>query len=235
MALYGRSSRALVEETLQTGTITDSQIIGCDLTGLITKPAHWTKTDFRELSANDIVFNSADFNECVFFRASMVDALFSNCSFDSTILDGLSLIKSRWNSSTLHSSILKNGTLQRSTFTRVIFSNCTIADIEAVAASVTNCIFSNCLFEITYGCGMNGFSGATISGCIFRGCRFSGYPLRGCTVRDSVFSHCHGDIGDNIEETNTVGVSPAHISEKKNLVNPDAARALLSNYMEEIK
>lgn len=233
MAFYGRSSRTLVEEAILHGAVTDSQIAECDLTGLTVPSSSWNKTDIRELCANDIVFKSARFDECVFFRSSMIGAVFSNCAFESSSIDGLSLIKSRWSTSFLHSSVLKNGTLQRSSFTRVVFSNCTIADIEAVASTVTECVFNNCLFEISYGCGMNGFSGATISESIFRGCRFSGYPLRGCTVRNSVFSHCFGEFGDNIEGNNTIGISTTHNSPRMSLVHPEAARALLSKYTEE--
>ncbi len=233
MAFYGRSSRPLIEEAILQGAVTESQITECDLTGLKAPASSWTKTELRELCANDIRFDAARFDECVLFRSSMVGAVFSKCTFENSSLDGLSLIKSRWNASFLRASVLKNGTLQRSSFTRVVFSHCTIADIEAVAATVTECVFNNCLFEISYGCGMNGFSGATISESIFRGCRFSGYPLRGCTVRNSVFSHCFGEIGDIIEENNTVGITTTRTSARKHLVHPDAARALLSKYTEE--
>ena len=50
---------------------------------------------------------------------------------------------------------------------------------ESVYADIKDTVFIHCLFELNYGSGSNGFSGAALQNCIFINCSFSGYPMRG--------------------------------------------------------
>jgi hypothetical protein len=65
-----------------------------------------------------------------------------------------------------------------------------------------NCVAARSLFAISYGSGMNGFSGAHILNCIFYGCRFEGLPFYGAIPENCLFIRCSGETGCDSEPVN---------------------------------
>ena len=61
-------------------------------------------------------------------------------------------------------------------------------------------------FSVTLEYGMNGFSNGKLINCIFINCSFKGFPLRGANTEFCTFIHCSGEITDDAECSNTVGL-----------------------------
>lgn len=230
MNFYGRSNRILVEQDVQKGAIADCQIAECDLSGLTVKNVLWNHADIRDLHANDIVFQNTRVEKSSFFRSSFMRASFDKADLDSMTFDGLTLIKSRWRSTWIKNTTMKNLCLQRSGFSESRFTASSLLDFEALDIRMDNCIFTNSMFGINYGSGMNGFSSAVISNCIFYHCRFEGYPLRGAKITSSVFIYCSGEIGDEIECVNVAGIGLRGKTCRKPLQKMTEARRLLEQY-----
>jgi uncharacterized protein YjbI with pentapeptide repeats len=227
MSFFGRSNRILVENALEKGTIENCQIAECDLSNLPVKNVQWKHTDIRDLHANDIFFQDTNMEGSSFFRSSFMRASFDKAVLVSMIFDGLTLIKSRWQDTWIKDTVMKNLCLQKSYFSRTRFIAVSLLDFEALNIKMDNCIFANSMFGINYGSGMNGFSGAVISNCIFYHCRFEGYPLRGANINSSVFIYCSGEIGDEIECTNVAGIGLRGKACRKPLQKMNEARRLL--------
>ena len=226
MSYYGRSNRVLVEQALQKGAMKDCQIAECDLSGLPVIGVQWEHTDIRDLHANDINIQSTVLTKSTFFRSSFMRASFYTSVLDMMVFDGLTLIKSQWQSSRLMNTTMKNLCLQRSTFDRNSFISSAFLDFEALDARMDNCIFAHSTIGISYGSGMNGFSSADISHCIFYHCRFEGYPLRGARLSSCVFAYCSGEIGDEMECENVAGIGLRGRALQKPLQRVNEARRL---------
>lgn len=205
MSFYGRSSRFLIEQELQTFELKASEIVCCDLRNLKIESLLWEHTDIRDLNANDIEFRDTQLKKSVFFRSNFISGRFYNSVLTDMLLDGLTLIKSIWQKCVLIYTNLRNSCLQRAQFTETKIISSSFLDFEALNVKINNCIFVHCRFQINYGSGMNGFSGSEIQNCIFYNCRFDGFPLRGASLKSTVFLHCNGEIGDEIDCINVVG------------------------------
>lgn len=206
MGFYGRSSRLLVEQELKTGVLKDSQIVGCDLHNLKIANAVWDHTDISDLHADDIGFENADVTNSSFTRSGFLRARFLSSAFDNMTLNGLTLIKSQWINCTITNSTIQNNCLQRTCVHKSRITSSSLIDFEALNATMDSCIIAHSLFSINYGSGMNGFSDAVISRCIFYNCRFEGYPFRGASMNGNVFLYCSGALGDEIECINVAGI-----------------------------
>jgi uncharacterized protein YjbI with pentapeptide repeats len=232
MNFYGRSNRILVEQALEKGTITDCQIAECDLSRLLLKGVQWDHCDIRDTHANDIAFQDTRLEKSSFFRSSLMRASFDKAVFDSMVLDGITLIKSQWHNAWATNTAMKNLCLQRSVFSGCRFIASSLLDFEALDTQMDNCIFAHSMFSISYGSGMNGFSGAEISNCIFFHCRFEGYPLRGAKLASCVFVYCSGEIGDEMECTNVAGIGLRGKAQYKPVQKTNEGRRLLEQYMQ---
>lgn len=206
MSFYGRSNRFLIEQELSKGELRESEIVGCDLSGLRIEKAIWNHADMRDLHADEIEFKETQLEKSSFFRSNLMHGRFLFSSFDNMILDGLTLIKSRWQNCILTGTTFKNNSLQRAQFFGSQFVSSAFIDFEALNVQIDNCVFAHSMFSINYGSGMNGFSSAEIKNCIFYNCRFEGFPLRGALVRSTAFIHCGGEIGDEMECANVAGL-----------------------------
>lgn len=196
MSFYGSANRIFIENALRSGKITESRISGCNLEGFSAFNALWHKTDIEELHAEHSSFTQIQFDESIFNRAGFKDACFTDCTFDTVQLNGLTLIKSIWKNIFFYAGNIRFCTLVRAGFNRVQMVNSILSDFEAAYADISNCFFLNSTVELTYGKGMNGFSGAKLQHCIFYNCHFSGFPLRGVQLKNCLFFNCYGEIGE---------------------------------------
>lgn len=230
MSFFGRASRHFIEDAIRSGSLSDTQIVECDLEGLRVNTSQWSKVDIHEAFMNNAVLSKIDLTDCHFGRLGMTGTVFDNCTYYSTILDGISLIKTKWINCKIYSSDLKNSTFQRAIISKTMFSRCKITEFEAMYANFENCIFHNCTFSISYASGMNGFADTTLINCIFYNCSFFGLPLRGAFVKNTVFSACYGEIADDIKSENSTGLPSFQHGKGIKLSNNIAARDLLSRY-----
>jgi len=227
---YGRANRTLVEKALEKKTLKDSQIAECDLSGLPVVDVYWDRADVRNLHANDIKFQNARIGKSTFYRSSFLRASFTATVLDTMVLDGLTLIKSQWRDSRLVNTTMKNLCLQRASLSGSAFISSSFVDFEALDARVDNCVFAHSVIGIQYGSGMNGFSSAGISNCVFYHCRFEGYPLRGAALSSCVFVYCSGEIGDDMECLNVAGIGLKGNARRQPLQRLDEARRLVEQY-----
>jgi uncharacterized protein YjbI with pentapeptide repeats len=170
-------------------------IAGCDISGLEFRDSAWKDVQLREVCAVRAVFLKMDILCSAFFRCSLTRMSFASSVMRDVTLDGLVLIRSRWLEGRLESVALRSCCLQRAEFARTLISACGFTDFEAIESRLENCVFADSRFTLTYGSGMNGFSGAHIKNCIFYNCRFEGVPLRGARLENSLFIRCSGEGG----------------------------------------
>ncbi|QQO09001.1 pentapeptide repeat-containing protein [Breznakiella homolactica] len=206
MGFYGRSNRMLIEQEILKGELRDCQIVECDLSGLAAGPSLWNEVELRDLHANDIRFEGTRIAKSFFYRSSFMRARFTDTAIRTATLDGLTLIRSRWQGCSVSESIFKNLCLQRAEFLGCRISGSTFADFEALDAAIENTVIAHSGFSISYGSGMNGFSGGTIRNCLFYNCRFEGFPLRGAALDSCAFIYCSGEIGDDMDCSNVAGL-----------------------------
>jgi uncharacterized protein YjbI with pentapeptide repeats len=230
MNFYGRSNRILVEQALEKGAMEDCQIAECDLSELRLKDVRWDHCDIRNSHANDMAFLNARLEQSTFFRSSMMRSSFDKVVLNSMVLDGLTLIKSQWRNAWVTNTAMKNLCLQRSGFFGCRFNASSLLDFEALDIQMDNCVFAHSMFSISYGSGMNGFSGASISNCIFYHCRFEGYPLRGAKIESCVFVYCSGEFGDEMDCSNVAGIGLRGKARYKSLQRMSEGRRLLEQY-----
>jgi uncharacterized protein YjbI with pentapeptide repeats len=193
MKFYG--NRLLVEEAARLG-LEDCLIADCDLSGLDFRDSVWKDAGLRDVFAAGAVFLRMDMRGGVFFRSTLTRTSFISSCMKRLTLDALVLIRSRWQDGRLQSVALRSSCLQRAEFSRMLISACVFTDFEAIESSVENCVFADTRFTLTYGSGMNGFSGAHIRNSIFYNCRFEGFPLRGANLDNCLFIRSSGECGD---------------------------------------
>lgn len=206
MGFYGRSNRMLIENELRNGGLRDCQIVECDLSSLEVPNAAWEQADLRDLHANDIRFTGTSLGKSNFTRSSFMRAGFYGARLSGMVLDGLTLIKSQWKDCGISESHIRNSCLQRTRFENCRIISSTFSDFEGLNAVMEQCVIAHSMFSISYGSGMNGFSGGSIRNCIFYNCRFEGYPLRGAGLDSSVFLYCSGEIGEDMDCSNVSGL-----------------------------
>jgi uncharacterized protein YjbI with pentapeptide repeats len=228
---YGRSNRILVEQALEKGVITDCQIVECDLSDLRLFNIQWDHCNIRDTHANNIAFQNTCLGQSNFFRSSLMRASFDKAVLNSMVFDGLTLIKSQWCNTWVTNTVMRNLCLQRSVFSGIRFTASSLLDFEALDMQMDNCIFAHSMFNVSYGSGMNGFSGAGIKNCIFYHCRFEGYPLRGARLESCVFVYCSGEIGDEMECSNVAGIGLRGKACHKPLQKMSEGRRLLEQYV----
>jgi uncharacterized protein YjbI with pentapeptide repeats len=232
VSFFGKSNRLLIEQELAKGGIHDSQIVECDLENLKSSNVSWIHTDIRDSHLNNAEFFSLCFEQSSFFRSSFVKAEFIQSSFTGMAFDGLTLIKSGWQNCKILDSVLQNSCLQRTTLKRLNLIASSLTDFEALEATMEDCFVAHSRFSITYASGMNGFSGGSIKNCIFYNCYFEGFPLRGASVESSVFVHCRGEIGDEMDCCNVAGLGLRGRARVLPLGSAVAARTLLERFEE---
>ena len=230
LTFYGHSNRMLIEMALKSGELRDCQIVECELNGMKTGDAVWDHADMRDLHANDTCFQGTGLRGSRFFRSSFMRARFLGCRCDRMVFDGLTLIKSQWSNNELRESTIQNASLQRAVFRGNRFISSSFSDFEALDAVVEDCVFAHSSVNISYGSGMNGFSGGLIKNCIFYNCRFEGFPLRGADVESCVFLYCRGEIGDEMVCRNVAGLGLRGQVKPAAVKDPAAAERLLKAY-----
>jgi uncharacterized protein YjbI with pentapeptide repeats len=196
----------LVESEIEKGGLMDCQIVECDLSNLDVTSTKWENTELRDLHANDILFEEACLAKMQCKRCSFMRARFLRTKLSGIFFDGLTLIKSQWQNCKMEASQIKNSCLQKSHFTNCRIVSSSFTDFEGLNLEMDQCIIAHSFIGISYGSGMNGFSGGNIRNCIFYNCLFDGYPLRGATLEGCVFINCSGQIGEDMDCTNVVGL-----------------------------
>jgi uncharacterized protein YjbI with pentapeptide repeats len=224
---YG--SRRLLEQETPAGRLEDCRIADCDISGLEVSRALWTRADIRDVHAEGLRFLETDIKDSSFFRSNFTDMDFTASAMTGVILDSLTLIRSRWRGGRLKGVNLRNLCLQRAAFRGMRILSSSFTDFEAIKSEMENCVVTNSRFVITYGSGMNGYSGASFRGCLFQGCRFEGRPLEGAFLEDCLFVRCWGDPGDP-ECRNVAGLGNRENPKASELVMRAEAAALLARF-----
>ncbi len=196
----------LIESELQKGGLDDCQIVECDLSSLEVSGTEWNDVELRDLHANDIRFMGTHLEKNTFTRCSFMRAGFLETKLLGTVFDGLTLIKSQWQNCNIEGSHIKNSVLQRSRFENCRIVSSSVTDFEGLNVEMDQCVIAHSMFCLSYGSGMNGFSGGHIRNCIFYNCVFDGYPLRGANLEGCVFLYCSGQIGEDMDCVNVAGL-----------------------------
>jgi uncharacterized protein YjbI with pentapeptide repeats len=197
------ANRILVEEAAELGGLSDCCVSTCDISNLRFNSCLWQGAELRDVSADGLVFLKSGVRKSLIFRSGLHGMSFTSSWMNDVTLDSLVLIKSRWQESLLKNVTLRSSCLQRAEFRRMKIASSSFTDFEAIESLLENCVAAHSLFAITYGTGMNGFSGAHIRNCIFYGCRFEGFPLRGAVLENCLFIRCVGETGCDSEHINT--------------------------------
>ncbi|MCM1235947.1 MAG: pentapeptide repeat-containing protein [Ruminococcus flavefaciens] len=206
MLFRNLGNRKILEEVFSGELEAGSEFVSCDIDGIQLERSIWNDVGFSNCNANGISFRDFHMTHTSFVRSSLMRSLFDGGTFDGCTFSGTTLIRTGWNAAKINDTTFFQCTMQRMTMRRCVVLNSRFSDFEGIDASVSDCLFLNCHFEVTYGGGMNGFSGAEFKNCIFSGCSFSGYPLRGVHVRSCVFKNCRGEITDDVECHDSVGI-----------------------------
>jgi hypothetical protein len=206
MFLQNLTDSSTIYETISARTFADSQIQNCILDGTAIRGAGWNSVHMRDSNANDVQFTDSQFVSSNISRSSLMNTSFTGCRWEQLAFSGVTLIKTHWAGIRSNRSSVVQCTMQRCSITDSIFTNALFSDFEGIFASAENDIFYAARFEITCGGGMNGFSGAELKNCLFYGCTFSGFPLRGASLVNCAFIHCSGEITDDCESSAVYGV-----------------------------
>lgn len=234
MSVYTFSNKEILETELLQGNLSDASINNSNLDTLQSNNAVWQKTDMTDSNCNDAAFYNTKFSDCSFFRSSMINSQFTKCTFNNTKHSGISFIKVHINNSRIENHLFDSCTMQRAVLNKVIIQNSSLKDFEAVYADIKDTVFIHCLFELNYGSGSNGFSGAALQNCIFINCSFSGYPMRGSKLTNCTFINCSGETTDDFEADNTFGLPYCESAKEIPITNREQAMELL-NKLEEVK
>jgi uncharacterized protein YjbI with pentapeptide repeats len=194
VSLY--ANRLLVEELASGGVLEDCVLAGCELSGMVFHGCRWKGVQMREVCAPALRLEEADMRDSAFFRCGLSRMSFTASVMCNVILDGLVLIRSQWRRGKLKDVRLRGSCLQRAEFSRMRIRGCSFTDFEALESRLEDCLFAGCLFTLSYGSGMNGFSGSRIKNCIFTGCRFEGFPLRGAILENCLLIRPAGQASD---------------------------------------
>lgn len=207
MLFRNLSDTRILTDALGGSLEANSEFVSCDMDGIqqIERPA-WNGIEFSDCNANGISFRDFHMAHTSFVHSSLMRSLFDGGTFDGCTFSGTTLIRTQWNAARFDDATFFQCTMQRTGMRRCTVTNSRFSDFEGIDADISDCLFLNCHFEVTYGGGMNGFSGAKFTNCIFWGCSFSGYPLRGIRAQSCVFSGCRGEMTDDAECHDSVGL-----------------------------
>lgn len=220
----------ILADVLGGGLETDSEFVSCDMDGISLRGPSWNSVEFSGCNANSVSLSSFRMSCSSFIRSSLMRSLFDGGVLDSCTFSGTTLIRTQWNAVKIDRTNFFQCAMQRTDMSRCMVRDSRFSDFEGIDASVSGCLFLNCRFEVTYGGGMNGFSGAKFTNCIFSGCSFSGYPLRGVRMQSCVFSGCRGEITDDAECHDSTGLGGFCIGiQGMSLSNRRAAFQFISN------
>jgi uncharacterized protein YjbI with pentapeptide repeats len=115
--------------------------------------------------------------------------------------------------------------MQRAEMKRMRVWSSAFTDFEAIESLVEDCVFAGTRFTLSYGSGMNGFSGARLKNCIFYNCRFEGFPFRGANLDNCLFIGSSGETGrENFSH---------RLSSPAPLLRRDEALAIIKRFREE--
>lgn len=207
MLFRNLSDTRILADSLGGNLEADSEFVSCDMDGISLCGSAWNGIEFSSCNANNVSFGSFRMLRSSFIHSSLMRSLFDGGVLDGCTFSGTTLIRTQWNAVKINRSDFFQCAMQRTNINRCTVRDSRFSDFEGIEASVSGSLFLNCHFEVTYGGSMNGFSGARFTNCIFIGCSFSGYPLRGAYTQSCVFSGCHGEITDDVECHNSTGLS----------------------------
>lgn len=206
MLFRNLSDTRILADALGSNLEADSEFVSCDMDGISLCGSAWNGIEFSSCNANSVSFNSFRMSRSSFVHSSLMRSLFDGGVLNGCTFSGTTLIRTQWNAVRIDRSDFFQCAMQRTNISRCTVRDSRFSDFEGIDASVSESLFLNCCFEVTYGGGMNGFSGAKFTNCIFYGCSFSGYPLRGAFAQSCVFSDCHGEITDDAECHDSAGL-----------------------------
>ena len=197
------SDKQLIIDSLCSTPLMEFQVVNSQLNSMLLSDNSWTQGNINNCNINEAVFHNLSLNEVQFLHSSLMSSRFSNSRWTNSSFSGNTLIKTVWSNCRLLNLRIAQCSMQRVKIEKIIFNNSSFIDFEGIYAEISNTVFNNCHFEINYGNGMNGFSGASFENCIFINCTFSGFPLRGSKVNNCTLVRCSGEISDDIDCNNT--------------------------------
>ncbi len=197
------SDKQLIIDSLCKTPLIEFQVVNSQLNGMILSDNSWTQGNINNCNINEAVFHNFSLNDVQFIHSSLMYSEFSNSRGNNSTYSGNTLIKTAWTSCRFLNLKFAQSSMQRIKIVKTIFNNSSFVDFEGIYAEISNTVFNNCHFEINYGNGMNGFSGASFDNCLFINCTFSGFPLRGSKTNYCTFIGCSGEISDDIDCNNT--------------------------------
>lgn len=230
MLFRNLSDTRILADSLGGNPDADSEFVSCDMDGISLCGLSWNGIEFSSCNANSVSLSGFRMSRSSFVRSSLMRSLFDGGILDGCAFSGTTLIRTQWNAVRIDRSDFFQCAMQRTRMSRCAVRDSRFSDFEGIDASISGCLFLNCRFEVTYGGGMNGFSGAKFTNCIFYGCSFSGYPLRGAYAQSCVFSGCRGEITDDAECHDSAGLG-GFCGEARGmpLSNREAALQFISN------
>ena len=230
MLFRNLSDTRILADSLGGNPEADSEFVSCDMDGISLCGLSWNGIEFSSCNANSVSLSGFRMSRSSFVRSSLMRSLFDGGILDGCAFSGTTLIRTQWNAVRIERSDFFQCAMQRASMSWCAVRDSRFSDFEGIDASISGCLFLNCRFEVTYGGGMNGFSGAKFTNCIFYGCSFSGYPLRGAYAQSCVFSDCHGEITDDAECHDSAGFG-GFCGEARGmpLSNREAALQFISN------
>lgn len=230
MLFRNLSDTRILTDALGSSLEADSEFVSCDMDGISLCGSSWNGIEFSSCNAKSVSLSSFRMLRTSFVRSSLMRSLFDGGVLDGCTFSGTTLIRTQWNAVRIDRSDFFQCAMQRTSMSRCAVRDSRFSDFEGIDASIFGCLFLNCRFEVTYGGGMNGFSGAKFTNCIFYGCSFSGYPLRGAYAQSCVFSDCRGEITDDAECHDSAGLGGYCVGmQGMPLSNREAALQFISN------
>ena len=172
------SDKQLIIDSLCSTPLMEFQVVNSQLNSMLLSDNSWTQGNINNCNINEAVFHNLSLNEVQFLHSSLMSSRFSNSRWTNSSFSGNTLIKTVWSNCRLLNLRIAQCSMQRVKIEKIIFNNSSFIDFEGIYAEISNTVFNNCHFEINYGNGMNGFSGASFDDCLFINCTFSGFPLR---------------------------------------------------------
>lgn len=197
------SDKQLIIDSLCSSPLMEFQVVNSQLNGMILSDNSWAQGNINNCNINEAVFHNLSLNEVQFLHSSLMSSRFSNSRWTNSSFSGNTLIKTVWSNCRLLNLRIAQCSMQRVKIEKTIFNNSSFIDFEGIYAEISNTVFNNCHFEINYGNGMNGFSGASFDNCLFINCTFNGFPLRGSKVNNCTLVRCSGEISDDIDCNDT--------------------------------
>ena len=197
------SDKQLIIDSLCSTSLMEFQVVNSQLNGMLLSDNSWAQGNINNCNINEAVFHNLSLNEVQFLHSSLMSSRFSNSRWTNSSFSGNTLIKTVWSNCRLLNLRIAQCSMQRVKIEKTIFNSSSFIDFEGIYAEISNTVFYNCHFEINYGNGMNGFSGASFDDCLFINCTFSGFPLRGSKVNNCTLVRCSGEISDDIDSNNT--------------------------------